>query len=51
MARGGQHLGGQNMAEGKGLDQLAVLSGRQNGIMHETSLGVGRVRETCTRAS
>ena len=43
----GERLVGENVAERQRLDQLAMLRGRQDGIVHATSVGPGGVGDTC----
>ena len=43
----GERLVGEDVAECQGLDQLAMLSGRQGGIVHVSSVGPGGVGEAC----
>ena len=40
---------GEDVAERQRLDQLAMLRGRQGGIVHATSVGPGGVGEACIR--
>ena len=43
----GERLVGENVAERQRLDQLAMLRGRQGGIVHVTSVGPGGVGDVC----
>ena len=43
----GERVVGEDVAERQRLDQLAMLRGRQGGIMHVTSVGPGGVGQAC----
>ena len=43
----GERLVGEDVAERQRLDQLAMLRGRQSGIVHVTSVGPGAVGDLC----
>ena len=43
----GKRVVGEDVAEGQGLDQLAMLRSGQGGIVHATSVGPGGVGDAC----